>query len=187
MAKKFTRRWLGWLAASAFVATLSACGGDDGATGPAGPAGPAGPPGPSGSTAVDVSTISAEDWANAQFTAQVDSVVVASPPVVTFSVTDDKGLPVLGLEKVKTQTASETIGRYQNLGFTIAKLVPADANNPSEWKSYVLTSLNRSTGAQTPTRPSTDSARCACATEVSAWPAASPAGTTSAVRRATPR
>ena len=156
MAKKFSRRWLGWLAASAFVATLSACGGDDGATGPAGPAGPAGPPGPSGSTSVDVSTISSEDWANAQFTAQVDSVVVASPPVVTFSVTDDKGLPVLGLEKVKTQTASETIGRYQNLGFTIAKLVPSDANNPSEWKSYVLTSLNRSTGAQTATRPSTD-------------------------------
>ena len=136
---------------------LSACGGDDGATGPAGPAGPAGPPGPVGTSTVDVSTISAEDWASANFSAEVTSVVVASPPVVTFTVSDDKGLPVVGLETLSSKTGSETIARYPNFGFTIAKLVPSDANNPSEWKSYVVTSLNRTTAAQTATRPSTDS------------------------------
>ena len=103
MDKRFSRRWLGLIAAGTFVAMLSACGGDDGATGPAGPAGPAGPPGPVGTSSVDVSTISAEDWASSNFSAEVTGVVVASPPVVTFTVSDDKGLPVVGLEKLSTQ------------------------------------------------------------------------------------
>jgi len=79
MDKRISRRWLGFIAAGTLAVMLSACG-DDGDTGPAGPPGP---PGPVGTSSVDVSTISAEDWANSNFKAEVSSVVVASPPVVT--------------------------------------------------------------------------------------------------------
>ena len=160
MDKRFSRRWLGLIAAGAFATLLSACGSDgsDGATGPAGP------PGPSGPTSVDVGTIAPEQWENANFKAEVTSVVITGAPVVSFTVTDDKGLPVVGLEKVTSKSDSSTVASYPNVQFALAKLVPSDANNPSEWKSYIVTAVPTTSTAKDangnfniyPGRPTTD-------------------------------
>ena len=161
MDKRVFRRWLALMAAGAFATLLSACGGDDGATGPQGPPGP---PGPVGTTSVDVTTIPAEVWAESKFRAEVTSVVVSGPPVVTFSVTDDKGLPVVGLEKVSSKSSTATVASYPNVQFALAKLVPSDASNPSEWKSYIVTTVPTTSTAKDangnyniyPGRPGTD-------------------------------
>ncbi|MGD8843239.1 MAG: OmcA/MtrC family decaheme c-type cytochrome [Gammaproteobacteria bacterium] len=55
----------------------------------------------------------------------VDSVTVASPPVVKFTVTDQDGDGYPGL------TGSD-------LRFNVAKLIPAANGNPSQWQDYIL-------------------------------------------------
>ena len=92
------------------VLALAGCGGDDGDTGPAGP------PGPPGTSATPAA-------AELDFT--IDSVTVASPPVVEFTVTNENGDAYPGL----ADTA---------LRFNIAKLIPAANGNPSAWQNYVV-------------------------------------------------
>jgi OmcA/MtrC family decaheme c-type cytochrome len=91
------------------LAALAGCSGDDGAPGPAGP---------SGVASVHASTATALNMT-------ITGVTVASPPVVTFSVTDQNGMPVNGLR----------LGT--DVRFTIAKLVPGSGGNSSAWQSYV--------------------------------------------------
>jgi OmcA/MtrC family decaheme c-type cytochrome len=55
----------------------------------------------------------------------VDSVSIASPPVVEFTVTDQDGDGFPGL------TGSD-------LRFNIAKLIPVANGNPSQWQDYIL-------------------------------------------------
>ncbi len=173
MGMNKTRSWLGLVATGLMAVALSGCGGDTGPAGPQGPggtpgtdgpAGPPGPPGPGGAGAVDVTTMSSEQWESANFSAAVTSVTIASPPVVSFTVTDDKGNPVTGMEKVTTKSSTATLASYANVSFAIAKLVPRDDANPSEWKSYIVTAVPTTSTAKDasgnyliyPARPSTD-------------------------------
>jgi len=90
---------------------LAGCGdGDDGDTGPAGPPGP---PGASGvaPTATELNVV-------------IDSVTVASPPVVNFTVSNQDGAPFAGLTS-------------NDLRFNIAKLIPPTNGNPSQWQNYI--------------------------------------------------
>jgi len=61
----------------------------------------------------------------------ISKVTIASPPQVTFTVTDGSGIGVGGI------TTSE-------LRFTIAKLIPASLGNPSQWQNYILTTQTAS-------------------------------------------
>jgi OmcA/MtrC family decaheme c-type cytochrome len=88
--------------------SLSACDGDDGDRGP---------PGPRGLGAATALAI------------EITDVEIESPPVVTFRITDQDGIPVIGAD-------------VSNLRFTIAKL--DTSTNPSAWVSYV----NREEDAQ---------------------------------------
>jgi OmcA/MtrC family decaheme c-type cytochrome len=88
------------------LALLSACDGDDGAEGPPGP-----------STGVDIANA-------ARINAVIDSVRIASPPVVEFSLDDGNGNSVRNLPA-------------DALGFQIAKLVPGTDGNASYWQSYI--------------------------------------------------
>ena len=156
----------GLLAAAALVG----CGGGGsdgapGATGPTGPAGATGPTGPAGSNAVatvSVAALSASQWADANFSATVTAVTIASPPVVTFKVSDAFGNPVSGLASNTSQSATATLPGYTNVSFAIAKLVPGTNGDPSKWVSYIVTTVptkNATTGAVTasaPARPTTD-------------------------------
>lgn len=93
-----------------FAAALLVAGcGDDGAQGPAGPAGPGGAGVPVTSTA-------------SALTVNVDSVTIASPPVVELTVTNELGVRYVGLAAPS---------------FTLAKLVPGSNGGPSAWQSYI--------------------------------------------------
>ena len=152
---------------SGAILVISGCGGS-GDTGPAGPAGPAGPPGASGTTAVKVGSNSAPAtdaaaaaWAALAPQATVTGVSISSPPVVSFTVADANGNPVVGLGN-RSQNATATVAGLTNLAFSLAKLVPGADGNPSKWVSYIVTTVptkNATTGVITdaaPSRPGTD-------------------------------
>jgi hypothetical protein len=115
---------------------LAGCGGDDGdpgpagppgAQGPAGPAGPSGPPGPPGADGADAGSaftvpsnsitnetaiaLSSAAWAKLQAEVTVTGVTIASPPVVTFSVQDAFGRPVVGLGNASQAATAPTAAR----------------------------------------------------------------------------
>jgi OmcA/MtrC family decaheme c-type cytochrome len=147
------------IAASALL--LHGCGGGDGGAGPAGPAGPSGPPGPSGANVVNLSTLTPDQYAATEFNAAITGVTVASPPVVNFKVADQNGTPIVGLG-LATKAATATVPRYQNIAFSMAKLVPGAAgaaanSGPSKWVSYIVTTVPTTTAAATASKPSTDS------------------------------
>ena len=100
--------------------------------------------------------ISPEEWENSSFAATVSSITIASPPVVEFTVVDNQGRAVEGFEKLQTKAATATVGSYPNLSFAIAKLMPRTDSQPATWVSYIVTSVNATTGALSATRPSTD-------------------------------
>ena len=145
---------------------LTGCGGSDGAAGVAGTAGTNGTNGADGTNTVatvQVSTLSAEQWGALK--PQIDpasiSVTISSAPVVKFKVTDDKGMPVVGLT-AKSQAASATVAGYGNIGFTLAKLVPGTpslqpgAAGPSKWVSYLVTKPATTTSPAAGTYPTFD-------------------------------
>jgi OmcA/MtrC family decaheme c-type cytochrome len=87
---------------------LAGCSGNDGAQGPAGTSG--------------VSAVAAATATSLNVT--ITGVTVASPPVVTFSATDQNGAPVTGMT-------------LTDMRFTIAKLMTGANGNPSAWQNYV--------------------------------------------------
>jgi OmcA/MtrC family decaheme c-type cytochrome len=163
------------LAASLTIAALSVgagCKGDQGPAGAAGPPGDAGPPGPPGNNAVTVikvpsNTVPPTDAASAAWAAlapqvTVQSVSISSPPVVHFTVTDAAGTPVVGLSNTSKGSGAKFAG-LTNLSFALAKLVPETTDSssgrstsPARWVSYIVTTVETTTAAPTPTRPTTD-------------------------------
>src|SRR6476469_4448215 len=149
------------------------CGAEAGPAGPPGPAGPAGPPGtpgtpgaPGGGGASNVGrnaltdptaiATNAQAWANLQPTVTITGVTIASPPVVSFTVTDSFGKAVIGLGNT-SKSATAVVASYPNLSFALAKLVPSTSGSPSKWVSYIVTSVPSSaTASAAPSRPSTD-------------------------------
>src|SRR5262245_15284224 len=90
--------------------TLVACTGDSGPAGPGGAAGPPGPPGPPGnpgtpgsgtasirvaSNATPSSDAAAAQWAALQPKITVTGVSISSPPVVSFTVANADGTPIV--------------------------------------------------------------------------------------------
>jgi len=181
MAKQRIPNWLALVVAGMLAASLAGCGGGDtgpsgpagppGAAGPPGPAGPSGPPGAGGGggsggsgatnvgsnalTNTDAITANAQAWADLQATVTVTGVTIASPPVVTFSVIDSFGRPVVGLGNT-TKSSTATVASYPNLAFALAKLVPGASGAPSKWVSYIVTTVPTTTTAAAPQRPGTD-------------------------------
>ena len=140
------------------------CSHDSGPAGPQGAQGPAGPPGPPGSSGAVITipgnTTPASDdaaakWAALALHVTVTRVTIASPPVVEFTVADDSNVPIKGLGNT-SKSSTATVAGLTNLAFSIAKLVPGTDGNPSQWVSYVVTSVPTTTAAAAPSRPSTD-------------------------------
>ncbi|MGZ8262505.1 MAG: hypothetical protein ACXW2I_00005, partial [Burkholderiales bacterium] len=145
---------------------LAGCGGggDGGvvAGGGGAPGGGGGAPGaaPIPAAAVNVPADPAQ-FAALQPRVQIGGVGIASPPVVTFTLTDANGVGLKGFGS-KGQSATATVASYANIAFSLAKLVPGVNGEPSRWVSYIVTTVptkNATTGVITPsapTRPSTD-------------------------------
>ena len=128
-----------FLAVAAFA--LSGCSGSDGspgATGATGPQGPQGPQGPAGPGAItDASTMSVEEVGTAlqSSTVTLDSITIASAPVVKFTIKDSKGNGIAGLRKYTTAA----VPSLEYVKFNIAKLVPGVNGSPSKWVNYIVT------------------------------------------------
>lgn len=174
MGKQRTPHWLALTFAAVLATSLAGCGGGGGEAGPAGPpgdtgaAGPSGPPGNPGAGGAGTTSVgsnaltstaaiqaNAQAWAALEPTVTVTSVTIASPPVVTFTVVDGFGRPVVGLGNT-TRSSTATVASYANLSFALAKLVPGTGGAPSKWVSYIVTTVPTTTSAAAPTRPSTD-------------------------------
>lgn len=76
-------------------------------------------------------------WKAFQPQVTINSVTIASPPVVKFTVKDADGKPVVGLGSTN-QSATATVASRTNLSFSLAKLVPGTNNAPSQWVSYLV-------------------------------------------------
>ncbi len=150
--------------------------GDDGDPGPPGPQGEQGPPGPPGSAMVDLSTMTIEEQAAlGTVTLPTDSISVTidSPPVVTFSLADELGRPVLGLASI--MGTDRTSGRI--VRFTLAKLVKGTQGNPDYWYSYLDGGYESPYGGGTLTANNDKTYTYTFAADVGSDPAFDPAAT----------
>jgi len=100
---------------------LTGCGGSDGKDGKNGAQGPEGPPGPPGTSETTDLNLT------------ITSVTINGTPVVNFTATNQNGSRVLGLGT-------------SNFGFTIAKLIPKNAGNPTQWQNYIVTTQTATVG-----------------------------------------
>lgn len=76
-------------------------------------------------------------WKTLEPQMTVNSVTIASPPVVRFTVTDAAGNAVVGLGNT-SKSSTATVASLTNVRFTLAKLVPATGTEPSKWVSYLV-------------------------------------------------
>ena len=127
----------------AALALASGCKGDQGPVGPPGPPGPGGDAGPGGVITVPSNADTPTDATNAAWAAlqpqiTIQSVTIASPPVVKFQVTDaTTGAGIAGLGNTSLASGAK-YPSLANLSFAIAKLVKG---TPSRWVSYIVTTV----------------------------------------------
>jgi OmcA/MtrC family decaheme c-type cytochrome len=114
------------------------------------------------SNATPASDAAAAAWAALAPRVTISSVSIHSDsaPVVNFTVTDGNGVPVKGLGNA-SMSSTATLPGLTNLAFSLAKLVPGTDGAPSQWVSYIVTSVptKDSKGAtidSAPQRPGTD-------------------------------
>ena len=108
---------------------LAGCSGGDGDTGPQGP------PGPSGPRVIDLGALSDDAIADLDVQSQITRVVIASPPVVDFTVATANGVPITGIGALW-----EADPRF--VRFTLAKLAPWNHGEPSRWVAYTRDTTN---------------------------------------------
>lgn len=147
--------------ATAALLLLNGCsgGGDDAPPAETQPVPGPLPPALIPASVVDASLMSAGQFAALQFNATITSAVVAGAPVVNFTVTDQDGRGISGLG-LATKASTATVPRYQNLAFTMAKLIQdplLGGGGPSRWISYIVTTVPTTTVAATAQRPNTES------------------------------
>ena len=161
------QKTLGGAIATAVVALMligcRGAAGQNGANGTNGNNGNNGGNGTPGATyAVDIATYSTDDWAGLTLKGQITSVTMGAAPVINFKLTDGHNVPVKGFSAFTSlNPASALYASYPNLGFSIAKLIPANATTgaPSKWVNYVVTNVPTPTvSAWVPTRPTTENA-----------------------------
>ncbi|OXE36745.1 MAG: hypothetical protein CGW95_05840 [Phenylobacterium zucineum] len=105
---------------------------------------------------INPAIMTAAQWASMEPIGTINSVTTNGQPVVTFTLTDASGNAIVGLEKVTSQSATAKYPSYPNLGFTIAKLMPASNGSPSRWISYEVFSSPTITADVTVSRPGTE-------------------------------
>lgn len=146
-----------WGAVALMIGTLAACGGGGSSdTTAAAPPAVVVPPVvvapavavPTGTAPVTFTALTAAQIAALTPAVTVGTVTIASPPTVTFAISDgattNNGIIGIG--------ATSTSGSLTYLRFALAKLVPGANGSPSKWVSYIVTG----TTAGTAQRPSTD-------------------------------
>jgi OmcA/MtrC family decaheme c-type cytochrome len=125
-----------------------------------------GAPGPAGGTSVvtapgiQVGSLTPAQWAALQLKGQITAVTVGGPPEITFTLTDQNGNAIVGLENNFSKPASQALPTHRNLAATMAKLVPGTNGGPSKWVNYIVATVDitKTTGEFTKLQtPNTDS------------------------------
>lgn len=146
-----------------FVAALAGCGGGDGQDGATGSQGPQGPQGPAGAPGVDATGVIHADQLNVTDAAavvpkgQITSVVINSPPVIRFNVTDAYGNPMVGLTTSQLRFTIAKLVPGQTTTITTGGVVTATTHTPNKWVNYIVSGVPDATlGQASPSRPSTE-------------------------------
>lgn len=130
----------GLFASAAIALVLIGCNGKAGQNGTNGTPGTPGTPGTN--YALDITTLSADEWAGLTLNSQVTKVTMGAAPVVNFTITDGHNVPVKGFGQFTSWDKTKALyASYGNLGFSIAKLVPGTAGSPDRWVNYIVTSV----------------------------------------------
>jgi OmcA/MtrC family decaheme c-type cytochrome len=145
--------WINFAAASLLAVALAGCGGGGGGGASSG----ASSDNTAGTATVNATTLTPDQFAALSPTVAVDSVKIASPPVVTFRILDaTTGRPITGFGST-SKSATATVASYPNLAFSLAKLVPGVNGSPAKWVSYIVIRAATTTAAARAQSPSTDS------------------------------
>ncbi len=139
-----------WGALALMIGTLAGCGGGGGGGDTTAAAPPAAGGGAAAALTVAVPTGTAPITLTAATPAATFaaltpvvpeiSVSIASPPKVTFLLTDGSGNAIVGIGYT-TQTATATLPSLSNIRFSLAKLVPGTNGSPNKWVSYIVTTV----------------------------------------------
>ena len=109
---------------------------------------------------IQAGALSSAEWAALQLQGQITAVTLGGPPAVTFTLTDQNGNAIVGLESFNssvTSSASSSGGatcpagknvlpQQRTVTASIAKLVPGENGSPSKWVSYIVATVD-------PTKP----------------------------------
>ena len=160
------------IASGAVLLMLVGCRGTTGSAGASGTNGTNGTNGTSGTNGtngtngvtvlptLNAANMTTSDWAGLSIQGAVTGVTMTGAnqgiPQVSFTVTDGKGTPIVGLSTFTTKAATDKYASYPNFSFSIAKLVPG-AGGTTTWVSYMVSSTPTIASPNaTPTKPTTD-------------------------------
>ena len=112
------------------------------------------------SPGIQAGSLSSAEWAALQMKGQITAVTVSSPPAVTFTLTDQNGNAVVGLENFYSMVPGNALPTQRTVTASIAKLVPGTNGSPSKWVNYLVAAVDptKADGSfSSLTTPSTDS------------------------------
>ncbi len=123
------------------TSVLVACGGG-------GSDGIDGAPGAPGTTTtvtspgIQAGALSSAEWAALQLKGQITAVTLGGPPAVTFTLTDQNGNAIVGLENFYSIVPGNALPTQRTVTGAIAKLVPGANGSPSKWVSYNVVTVD---------------------------------------------
>jgi OmcA/MtrC family decaheme c-type cytochrome len=123
------------------TSVLAACGGG-------GSDGINGTPGTPGTTTtvsapgIQVGALTPTQWAALQLQGQITAVSVGGPPEVTFTLTDQNGNAIVGLENNFSKAPGQALPTQRTVSATMAKLVPGTNGSPNKWVSYLVATVD---------------------------------------------
>jgi OmcA/MtrC family decaheme c-type cytochrome len=94
------------------------------------------------SPGIQAGALSSAEWAALQLQGQITAVTLGGPPSVTFTLTDQNGNAVVGLENFYSKLAGNALPTQRTVTAAIAKLVPGTNGSPSKWVSYNVVTVD---------------------------------------------
>ena len=94
------------------------------------------------SPGIQAGSLSSAEWAALQMKGQITAVTVGGPPAVTFTLTDQNGNAVVGLENFYSMVPGNALPTQRTVTATIAKLVPGTNGSPSKWVNYIVATVD---------------------------------------------
>jgi len=94
------------------------------------------------SPGIQAGALSSAEWAALQLKGQITNVTIAGPPAVTFTLTDQNGNAIVGLENFYSMIPGNALPTQRTVTAVISKLVPGTNGSPSKWVSYNVVTVD---------------------------------------------